>query len=98
MKLAIFGLSGILLSACSNSPSITLEDQVKLQEYKSCLEIRENIDQRWAEERYKELTSTSVKRQSEELNEIIKRGLPDSKTGLLRQFEEAKKVCAIYLP
>lgn len=45
MKLAIVGLSGVLLlSGCASTPS--LEDQTKLSEYEKCLEfMNTGVDQ-----------------------------------------------------
>jgi hypothetical protein len=41
MKLAILGLSGVLLlSGCASTPVITVEDQTKLIEYDNCVQRR----------------------------------------------------------
>ena len=41
MKLTALGLASLLLlTGCSSSPSLTLEDQTKLIEYENCLTIR----------------------------------------------------------
>jgi hypothetical protein len=55
MKLAILGLSGVLLlSGCASSPSLTLEDQAKLIEYEKCLLLQQDnlntINQKMAQE------------------------------------------------
>lgn len=43
MKLAILGLSGVLLlTGCANSPSLTLEQQAQLIEYEKCLLLQQD--------------------------------------------------------
>ena len=83
MKLAILGLSGVLLlSGCSSSPS--LESQTKLIEYEKCLEHVTEV-------------SNSVMSTYTRLNPLI--GIPVTNyTYSQKSFEELILLCEAYKP
>jgi hypothetical protein len=91
MKLAILGLSGILLlSGCSSSPSVS--DQVSLIEYEACLTKLEKVQQ--------EARKILADRQDfqDSLKSILTSGLPDEETGLITSLEKMIENCAKYRP
>ncbi len=91
MKLAIVGLSGVLLlTGCASSPS--LEDQASLIEYEACLGKQEKIQQEIREILLRDNDLNS------RLRGIIDTGKPDSKTGLITSLETMIKYCAPYRP
>lgn len=92
MKLAIVGLSGVLLlSGCSSSPS--LQDQASLIEYEACLGKQEKIQQEVREV----ITKNGVDLEAT-LKTIFSTGKPDPKTGLITSLETMIEQCAKYRP
>lgn len=92
MKLAIVGLSGVLLlTGCANSPS--LKDQASLIEYQACLEKQERIQQEVREV----ITKNGIDFE-ETLKTIFSTGKPDPKTGLITSLETMIEQCAKYRP
>lgn len=92
MKLAILGLSGVLLlSGCASSPSLTLEDQAKLIEYEKCLLLQQDnlntINEKFAQGSELFLIET-LARQSEAKKD----------TNLVPRLEIHLKNCAQYRP
>ena len=91
MKLAIMGLSGLLLlTGCASSPS--LEGQMKLVEYQACLEKQESISEAFLDFIAKNENFENP------LTTILKMGEPDPKTGLISNLERAIKNCEKYRP
>lgn len=89
-------LSGLtisaLLTSCANSPSFTLEEQVKLNEYQKCLLLQQEnlntINERLGRER-SELS----------LIEILEgQSKPKGDTNQISRFEIHLKNCAMYRP
>lgn len=94
MKLAIVGLSGVLLlSGCASSPSLTLEDQAKLIEYEACLDKQEKIQQEIREILFREQNDLNYM-----LRGILDTGKPDPKTGLITSLETMIGQCSKYRP
>ena len=92
MKLAILGLSGLLLlTGCASSPS--LENQIKLIQYQTCLEKQENIDQS-----VRDMLVLNNRSNQATIEYFLLTGKPDPKTGLISSLEVTIKNCAKYRP
>lgn len=92
MKLAILGLSGVLLlTGCASSPS--LEDQASLIEYQACLEKQERIQQE-----VREIITRNAIDLEQTLRNTFSTGKPDPKTGLITSLETMIQQCAKYRP
>jgi len=91
MKFGVLGIVGlILLTGCASSPS--LDSQLKLIHYQACLERQENIQQSLRDLFVKSGTYQSV------LSSFLKMGLPDPKTGLIKNLEATIEACEKYRP
>ena len=91
MKLAVLGLSGILLlSGCSSSPSIS--EQASLIEYEACLTKLEKVQQ--------EARRILLDRQDFEasLRTVLESGKPEEETGLITSLETMIRYCEKYRP
>jgi len=91
MKLAIVGLSGVLLlTGCASSPS--LEDQASLIEYQACLDEQVRIDQE-IDKLFGNKVGLIARGEA-----LVKQGRPDPKSGLLPIIESRIKNCEKYRP
>jgi hypothetical protein len=92
MKLAVLGLSGVLLlTGCASSPS--LKEQASLIEYEACLVKQEKIQQEVREV----LTRNGIDFE-QTLKTIFSSGKPDPKTGLITSLETMIGQCSKYRP
>ena len=93
MKLGVLGILGLLLlTGCASAPTVSLEDQVKLQEYEKCLLLQQDNLNIINEKMSKEESFSS-------LVEILGRQADrEDDTTIVPRFEIHLANCARYRP
>jgi len=92
MKLVTLGLASLLLlTGCSSSPSLTMEDQVKLIEYEKCLLFQQDI-LNTINEKFGERSELSL------IELLSRQSEPKDDTNLISRFEIHLKNCTKYRP
>jgi hypothetical protein len=92
MKRVLLLLSALLLlTGCANSQSLV--DQAGLIEYEACLGKQEKLQQEALQ-----IITKNFYDWEEQVETILKTGLPDESTGLITSLETMKKNCIQYRP